>query len=336
MGRIIGNQRGMALILTIVIVSLLVVATVRFGLGMRREYLASANLQDAAVADGIALGGVNIATEILEWDGRTTGFDSFQSAWNTVSGRDLSSLFDQGRLHLTITDLSGRLQINSLVSDHSGKGGANTATAMHSREILQRLLVSGRFGDVSEDQAREIVDSLVDWIDVDNRESPYGAEDGYYQSLTPPYHCKNGPVTFVQELLLVRGITRNLLFGTADHPGLAAYITVHGDDGRININTAAPALLQAMNPEMTEETAKEMVDFRSDEKNTLKLSQPTWYKDIPGWPTGLRLDPHIVTTKSSYFRITSVGLSRRLTEVEEVEVYREKNNKIDILNTKVE
>jgi hypothetical protein len=55
--------------------------------------------------------------------------------------------------------------------------------------------------------------SIVDWLDSDNNVSPGGAEDDYYMSLSPPYHCKNGPLESLEELLLVQGVTPQLLFG---------------------------------------------------------------------------------------------------------------------------
>ncbi len=330
------NQRGLALILTIIITSLLVILTVQFGLSMRREYLSSFNQKERAIADGIAYSGVNIALETLAWDGKTNGFDSYQDAWGTLSNRNFSSLFEQGVLHLKVSDLSGRLQINSLVSASKGKQGTDAAGAQKTREILKRLLLSGNFGDIQEERAQEIVDSLVDWIDADDIESPFGAEDGYYRSLDPPYSCKNGQVAFIEELLLVKGMSREILYGTKEHKGLAPLLTVQGNDGKININTADPILLQALDSRMTEEAAKEMVEFRNDENNFPKLSTVTWYKELPGWPTNLIFDEKIITNKSSYFLITSIGEIGSLREKEEVWVSREQNKQITVLSRKVE
>ena len=221
---------------------------------------------------------------------QTNAFDSFYDAWSMVSGRDLSSLFEQGTLKLRISDLSGRLQVNSLVSARKGEQGADAATAQKMRDILKRLLLSGNFGDIEEHQALEIVDSLTDWIDSDDRESTFGAEESYYRSLEHPYGCKNGPVSFVEELLLVKGMNREFLYGTKDHKGLAPYLTGQGNDGKININTADPLLLQAMEPRMTEELAQAMAGFRGEEKNEHKLSSVNWYKEIPGWPAKVVFD----------------------------------------------
>jgi len=62
----------------------------------------------------------------------------------------------------------------------------------------------------------DIAAAIIDWRDEDNQVSPGGAEADYYTSLQPPYLPRNGPFQTVRELLMVRGVTRELLFGTAE------------------------------------------------------------------------------------------------------------------------
>ncbi len=59
----------------------------------------------------------------------------------------------------------------------------------------------------------DIVAAIVDWRDTDNEVSPGGAEAEYYGSLQPPYAPRNGPLLTTRELLMVRGISRELLLG---------------------------------------------------------------------------------------------------------------------------
>jgi DNA uptake protein ComE-like DNA-binding protein len=60
---------------------------------------------------------------------------------------------------------------------------------------------------------QDIADAILDWMDPDDTPRQYGAERDYYSSLTPSYAPKNGPLESVEELLLVRGVTPQLLFG---------------------------------------------------------------------------------------------------------------------------
>ncbi len=118
--------------------------------------------------------------------------------------------------------------------------------------------------------SREPVAAILDWIDEDDDTGPGGAESEFYSRLPSPYVVKNGPCSGLKELLLVKGVDRRLYSGkvsdadrgpddgTIDflHPlvmgvdevadaGLLHAFTVYGD-GRINLNTAAPALLAAL------------------------------------------------------------------------------------------
>jgi DNA uptake protein ComE-like DNA-binding protein len=85
------------------------------------------------------------------------------------------------------------------VDDEGAKVNINTASA----SVLQML--PGMTPDVA--------DAIVDWRDANDEPSPYGAESEYYGSLQPPYRAKNGPFETVEELMLVKGVTAELLYG---------------------------------------------------------------------------------------------------------------------------
>ena len=58
----------------------------------------------------------------------------------------------------------------------------------------------------------EIADAILDWVDDDDEEREFGAEADFYSGLAPAYAPKNGPLDSLDELLLVRGVTPDLLF----------------------------------------------------------------------------------------------------------------------------
>lgn len=326
--RILANDRGMALLITIMIISLLVVITFEFGKTMRQNHLASANFKNGEQLDAIARSGINLAVTLLEKDGKETTFDSLLEDWATVDRVDLSGLFSQGNLSLKITDLSGRLQVNSL--GESGEVGTGA------REIFTRLLLSGEFAVEGETVAKGIVDSLVDWLDADDRESDAGAENSYYQSLSPGYSCKNGPVQFVEELLLVKGVTPALLFGFEGKKALSQFITVDGHDGKINLNTADKELLQAINPLVTKDLASGMDEFRRDKANKDLLANATWYLNVPSWPGDIVFDERFATTASTYFSLEATGVLDTLKRKIVTVVRRAQQGKITELIRKVE
>jgi type II secretory pathway component PulK len=59
----------------------------------------------------------------------------------------------------------------------------------------------------------DVADAILDWIDEDDVPREFGVESEYYTTLSPPYAPRNGPLITVEELLLVRGVTPQLLFG---------------------------------------------------------------------------------------------------------------------------
>jgi type II secretory pathway component PulK len=59
----------------------------------------------------------------------------------------------------------------------------------------------------------DIANSILDWLDADDEPRTNGAESDYYSSLNPAYSAKNGPLDSLEELLLVKGVTPQLLFG---------------------------------------------------------------------------------------------------------------------------
>ena len=67
----------------------------------------------------------------------------------------------------------------------------------------------------------QIADAIMDWLDPDEEIREYGVESGYYAGLQPAYQAKNGPLDSIEELLLIRGVTPQLLFGLdSNHNGV--------------------------------------------------------------------------------------------------------------------
>ncbi|HPC95561.1 MAG TPA: type II secretion system protein GspK [Sedimentisphaerales bacterium] len=85
------------------------------------------------------------------------------------------------------------------VTDEAGKLNVNTVT----REQLMALPY----------METQIADAILDWRDNDENPRSDGAESGYYQNLPFPYAIRNGPIKTVRELLQVRGMTKDLLYG---------------------------------------------------------------------------------------------------------------------------
>lgn len=333
----LSDNKGMALLITIMVISLLIAVTVQFNRSVRQNYFASAAQLDGQRLRMISKSGFTIAAALLEADGEANTFDTLQDAWAEIDVESFPGLFARGILNLEISDLSGKLQINSLVQESDGEQqGENEHNDNENREILNRLLSSGTFGVEDEQEAREIVDALVDWLDSDDRESDFGAESGYYRSLENPYECQNGPIIVIEDLLLVKGITPELLFGDEERPGLADFITVYGSDGKININTASEELLQAMDQLMTSELAESLSEYRNEESNYENLEAVDWYRSVSAWPGDIEFSEKVISTTSSFFKIGAEGVFNDQRRYMSAIVRRDKENSISYLYRKVE
>jgi len=61
----------------------------------------------------------------------------------------------------------------------------------------------------------DLAAAIIDWRDEDSTLTGNGAESNEYQSASDPYRAKNAPFETVEELLLVKGMTPELLYGTS-------------------------------------------------------------------------------------------------------------------------
>jgi type II secretory pathway component PulK len=102
-----------------------------------------------------------------------------------------------------VIDESGKINLNSLLKwDPTGQKG---------HDLLMLL----------PNMTDDIASSIMDWLDPDDDTRTNGAESDYYQTLNPPYNAKNGPLDTLDELLLVKGVTPQLLYGNdANHNGV--------------------------------------------------------------------------------------------------------------------
>ncbi len=93
----------------------------------------------------------------------------------------------------------------------------------------------------------------------------HGAESDYYTSLPNPYKAKNAPFDTIEELLLVKGVTSEILYGSKDKKGIIDFLTVNSKMDRINVNAAPKEVLMAI-PNMTPEMAEAIINYRQNKE----------------------------------------------------------------------
>jgi general secretion pathway protein K len=236
--RQLGN-RGMALLLVLVIVTLLTALLMELAFSTLVDMRLTETFRDTTRAHYLARGGIDAGRMLLQQD--RNAFDAPQEPW---SQGIINYPVGQGTVSVGIQDLDGRLAINQLVR------GSNPQALMIDR--FYRLF-AGLGIDHLADPA-ELTAALIDWLDPDDEPYPMimtdglnipvsGAEDLFYQSRGGAYSCKNGPLETLEELLLIRGFSRELL------DLLRPHLAVNGSS-RININTASAAVLESLDETM--------------------------------------------------------------------------------------
>ena len=237
-----GNGRGAALILALLIVVLLAGLILEFDRMTRTDLMAAGNFRDGVKAAFLAKAGIEAGRGLLQEDAlRGNPYDGPDELW----GASLAPLSaSDGSIAIRIEDEAGKLNPNHLLGGPAGK--KIPAKVAQMRRLIEAL-----------DLDPHLVDVLVDWIDPDAEPEPFGAEEGYYRGLDPPYRAKNAHFESLSELHLLKGVTDEV------YRTLTPYLTVATPaPGKININTADPLVLRALDPRISHALADRIVKAR--------------------------------------------------------------------------
>lgn len=257
------GEQGVALIMVLWVITILSVIVLEFSYGMRTEVNLTKNFKEEASLYALAEGGLQraIVELIYRHDGRVQQkrralkpeeIPPGKEEWHT-DGRPNTLSFSPRRCEIRVMGEEGKININTV------------------SEVLLRRMI-GNMG--LEGEERDIVvDSILDWRDADDFYRLNGAENDYYQSLPEPYHCKNGNLDSIEELLLVRGVTPELFHGrrkkeedgTSDRIGLKDLFSIYASGEQIDINSASP-LVMRMVLGIPRETAERLVKAREEKK----------------------------------------------------------------------
>ena len=290
--------------LTLLAVSFMIAITVQLFSSVNLQMQASVNLRDSVKFDAMSRSGLDLARAALLADQKENKFDSPHDLWNTLDREAIGSLLGEGNLNVAVADLSGRLQVNALVSTEKDPARRKLEEEARQR-VWMRFLTSGRFAIEDSEQAEALLEAIRDWIDQDDTERDKGVESGYYLGLSPPYAARNAAVQYLEELLLIRGMTPDIFYGNEDRAGISHYLTVVGQDGKININTAPPEVLRSLADEIDDDMVQDLIEFRQDLENIELLAAPQWYKEVIGLSEDLNLAEGLLTVVSHYFAVTT-------------------------------
>lgn len=270
----------------------------------------------------MASSGIEAAMAMLIRDKATSDQDSVQEDWadpKKVQAVMDALPFESGHVAVVISDELGKIQINSLVDFPEGRQ-MNMNQENLWFNFLSAVLPTEDLPEESTPNA--IINSVKDWLDFgdDNMITGVtGAETPYYQDLDPPYSCADGPFMHIDEIFLVKGVTRDLFGESVDDFSIEKYVTVYGMkdvggsqfafEGKININTAPLEVIAALLPPGNVDLAQVIYDFREETSATEYANDltGTWYLNCPGCQ-GSGINPKMIRPDSDYFRIESTAV----------------------------
>ena len=227
------EQRGIALITAILVVSLATITAVAMTSEQQIFFRRTENILHHQQAYLYLLGAEDWAKQFLARDLNDNQTDTLADNWAT----DLPPIpVEGGVIGGAVEDLQGRFNINNL------------ADAQVQEAELQRFSALLKMYEIPASMSN----AVLDWLDSDDQARfPDGAEDIDYMQLQPAYRAGNGPMSSVSELLQVRGMTYE--FYERIVPALAALPTTGSS---ININTATPMVLRMVVADLSEQDAE--------------------------------------------------------------------------------
>jgi len=336
--RILSNNRGVAILVTIAIITILITITLEFNRKTRSVIASTAAIKDQYTLSHMISSGINAAIALLVKDKQESETDSIQEDWADPDkiALLLSDIpFEDGELKLKIIDELGKIQVNALVAYPDG-GEFNEAQKNLWNRFLRLIFFERELPEKIEPSC--IINSVKDWLDFDDSITDLnGAESEYYQDSDTPYSCRNAPLSDLNQLAMIKCVTHDIFYNYNEMPGISAYMTVYGIintessyayTGKININTAESHVIAALLPDENQHLAPAICEYRQ-EKLGLKylhdLSSNTWYKNVPGCED-IEIDSNLIATSSDFFRILSVAKLREMEMTTTAIVQRVKDN----------
>ena len=206
------QQRGMALVLVLWVISLLTIMAGSFTLSMRREASITAGIKNNTQAMAVAESGIAMAELML------LNPDQNQR-WRT----------DGSIYEIITTDAKVRVRLLS----ETGKIDINKADQV----LLEALMT---YVPSNSEQRSKLVGAILDWRDADDLVHSEGAEKQEYKEAGLSYEPRNKPFQTLEELQLVLGMNE------AAFLQIEPLITVYSGQPKVSVQQATKEVLQIL------------------------------------------------------------------------------------------
>jgi len=182
--RVKAHRKGLVLVAVLWVVVLLTVIVAALGRDNRLDTKVCLAGTEGLRCKWACRAGIETAVAVLNEDLR--GSDSLGDLWSE-NDEDFNDIeLEQCFFTVRVVDEASKLNVN--------------------RATRKQLL---ELPNMTE----EIADAIIDWRDRNDTPRQGGAERGYYENLRYGYKIRNGWLRTIRELLLVKGVTEELLYG---------------------------------------------------------------------------------------------------------------------------
>jgi hypothetical protein len=277
-----GLRRGSGLIAALWVIALLSLLISAFAFDMHLEARIISYCRKRLKAEYLARGGVEYARALLTRSTAVTDNRDTDPLADKPWYEDAVRIKQGLAVHVTVPLGEGEIALD--IMPEPARRNVNGLKD----EDWERILA---VGGVPEESWGILIDSYNDWRDADDQPGVDGAEtDDYYARLEPPYQARgrNGAAATldtVDELLLIRGFSREILYGgvppgaeegTPALRGIADLLTATPNQG-VNINAASRDVLKTL-PGIDDAMADAIIAKREGLTAGGQISKDSYFK----------------------------------------------------------
>ena len=314
------RHSGIALIVVLIVIVVLGILAGGFAYTMRVETTLARNASFNTELDWIGRAGVGYCQWLLS---KPCPYDALTQRWAKGGGDKCEGTDPASGEMIRDDSIMDEVPVGTgsftwRIVDQDRYFNINRADEMLLKEALTVI-------GVDAGQMTAIVNSILDWRDLDKNPRMSGTETEVYEQQEPPYVAKDGPFDDMSELLLVRGVTPGMYKGSAGGPlprvvNRAAgrqsvfeepvytvgmkdlFCTLSGQT--VNINTASLQVLQIV-PGIDENIATAIIQERDGLNGPYQNAL-----DVPRRVQGLPVDPNLL---SLFFGVKSLVFKAEIT-----------------------
>ncbi|MBF0386499.1 MAG: general secretion pathway protein GspK [Candidatus Omnitrophica bacterium] len=237
--RAVSAKQGFVLVMALWALGFLAVLALSIGLGTRQKIVLLGRLENRSQAQFAAEAGVKKAVAVLldDLEKNQLQYSPAAKARRHNNAAELGNI-PLGGMNATVfcpsaDEVSGQFLERPGLCDEAGKLNINKTDVVTLTRLVARVL------GLDDEKSRGLAGGIIDWRDYGQSEATGFFSDDYYKNLEYPYDMKSQPFERIDELLLVKGVDKNI------YSALRPFVTIYGD-GRININTVSKEVLCAL------------------------------------------------------------------------------------------